>query len=56
MWDFEKKEYGGSKHLKIMMRLKYQNNPQGSGIYPQKPGIFLAGPLDVKSGVTYKLS
>ena len=52
--DFTKKTYGS--HLRIVMRLKYCNNSQGSGVYPQKPGIFLVAPLTVEAGCLYQLS
>ncbi|CAJ1400371.1 unnamed protein product [Effrenium voratum] len=48
----QKQEIG---KLKIMMRLKFTKSESGAGIYPQKPGFFLAQPLSVAKGQMYQL-
>ena len=53
---FDTFEYGDGKLASVMMRLKFiEQSSSPAGIYPQKPGLFLKAPLEIKQGKTYKI-
>ncbi len=49
-------EFADEDHFLVRLRLKYVDGKNATGIFPQKPGLFLKEALHIKGGKLYCLS